>query len=136
MDVLELKAGSTFYDLGSGDGRVLEAATLREPMAKVTGLEIGPWPRLESKMRLKKYGDKVKVLNQNFFKADFSDASHIYLYLFPAILDKLEPIFNQTLKSGTRVVSCDFQFKGRTPDKVVAVPENKTLSKNIYLYIW
>jgi hypothetical protein len=84
-------------------------------MAKVVGLEIGPWPRLESKMRLKKYGDKVKVLNQSFFKADFSDASHIYLYLFPAILDKLEPIFNQTLKSSTRVISCDFQFKGRTP---------------------
>lgn len=135
-EALGMKAGDTLYDLGSGDGRVLVYVLENNPNIKAVGLEIGPWPRLVSKIKLKKYSSRVEVRNQDFFKADLREATHIFIYLYPPILKKLEPMFNEKLTPGTRVVSCDFKFENRTPDKTVVIPENKTLSKNLYVYDW
>ncbi len=136
LEALDMKPGDTLYDLGSGDGRVLKAALEHEPQIQTIGLEIGPWPRLVSKINLRKYGSRAQIRNQDFFKADLSEATHIYMYLYPSIIDKLEPMFDRNLSPGTRVVSCDFKFKNKVPDKIILVPKSKTLAKTIYLYTW
>jgi hypothetical protein len=136
MEALELSPGDRLYDLGSGDGRVLRAALDREPDITAIGLEIGPWPRLLSKINLRKYGPRVQIYNQDFFDSDLKNATHIYIYLFPSILTKLKPMFDQQLSPGTRVVSCDFPLPNKTPDKIITVPNNKRISKNIYVYTW
>jgi 16S rRNA A1518/A1519 N6-dimethyltransferase RsmA/KsgA/DIM1 with predicted DNA glycosylase/AP lyase activity len=135
-EALKMKDGDVLYDLGSGDGRVLEYVLKENPAIKTVGVEIAPWPRLLSKIKLRKYSSRVKILNQDFFKTDLTNATHIYVYLYPAVLEKLEPLFDKTLSPGTRIVSCDFKFKNKTPIKIVEVPENKSLSKNFYIYEW
>ncbi len=135
-EALNMKQGDTLYDLGSGDGRVLEYIIKENPDINGVGVEIAPWPRLFSKLKLRKYGSRIKILNQDFFKTNLTKATHIYTYLYPQVLEKLEPLFDKTLSPGTRVVSCDFKFKNRVPIKIVPVLENKTLSKNFYIYEW
>lgn len=133
---LNMKDGDVLYDLGSGDGRVLASALEEYPNIKAIGLEIGPWPRLVSKLKLRKYGSRVKILNQDFFQAKLPGATHVFLYLYPTILQRLEPVFDKELASGTRVVSCDFKFPDRIPNQTVTIPQNKTLSKTLYVYTW
>jgi hypothetical protein len=135
-EALGIKAGDILYDLGSGDGRVLAYTLQNNPELKAVGLEIGPWPRLVSKIKLKKYGSRVEIKNEDFFKAELSQATHIFIYLYPPILKKLEPVFDKKLTPGTRVISCDFKFENKTADKIIVIPENKTLSKTMYVYNW
>lgn len=136
IETLKLSDDSILYDLGSGDGRVLEYALKHNPNINVVGLELAPWPRLVSKIRLKKFGRHVQILNKDFFTYDFSNASHIYLYLLPAVMDELKPIFDKTLSHGTRVVSCDFQFTNKSPDEILAIPNSKMIAKTLYVYTW
>ncbi len=136
VETLGLTDGSVLYDLGSGDGRVLEHALERTPRLKAIGLEIAPWPRLISKIKLKRFGKRAVIKNKNFFTADFSDATHVYLYLFPSVMDELKPMFDRTLAPGTRVVSCDFQFTNKEPDQILLVPHAKMLAKTLYVYTW
>lgn len=136
VSTLNLTPGAVLYDLGSGDGRVLKAALDNEPHIKAIGLEIGPWPRLVSKILLRPYSHQVEIRNQNFFKANFSDATHIYLYLYPSLLKELMPLFEEQLSPGTRIVTCDFALPEKTPVEILPVPKSKTLSKTLYVYTW
>lgn len=136
ISALELQPGSTLYDLGSGDGRVLNAALATNSKIKAIGLEVAPWPRVISKIKLRKYGSNAEVRNQDFFKADFRGATHIYMYLYPSVMEKLEPIFDRMITSGTRIVSCDFPFPNKIPQQTITIPNNKKISKTLYVYIW
>ena len=136
LEALALSDGDKLYDLGSGDGRVLAYALEAEPKITAIGLEIGPWPRMLSKIKLRKYGSRVKIVNKDFFKANISDATHIYVYLYPKVLEKLKMVFDKNLLPGTRVVSCDFPFINKQPEKIIPVPNSKTISKTLYVYIW
>lgn len=133
---LKLTDTSCLYDLGSGDGKVLLAALKSTSHAQVRGYEIAPIPRLLSLFCLREYHHRTKIYNEDFFKADVSDATHVFLYLYPAVLQKLEPLFDVQLQKGTRVVTCDFTFPNKTPVSVFDIPDAKTLAKKLYVYIW
>ena len=50
----------------------------------------------------------MKILNQDLFTTDLSDATVVTLYLLPNLNRKLRPTLWKTLKPGTRIVSHDF----------------------------
>lgn len=131
---LKLTNTSVIYDLGCGNSIVLRYLLKHSPVTKAIGVEIGPLPYL-----LAKIWNRVSPLTHleirrgDFVKADLHDATHIFLYLFPSAMENLLPKLSQELTPGTRVVSCDFQFKEKTPLEIITV--TKTLYPHkLYVY--
>jgi len=134
VQALGLKEESVVYDLGCGDGRVLEACWNQQPQARYAGLEKDWLPFWLAKWRLRHNKD-IKIIQQNFFKHDLSGATHIFLYLFPEVMDQLLPKFEKELQSGARVVSCSFRFSHRDPTERIDLhrPEG-LLGRELYIY--
>src|ERR1051325_1257627 len=121
LNVAKVKAGEVVYDLGCGDGRIVVSAA--KLGARGIGIDIDPQRVAEANQNVQKsgVGDRVKILNQDLFTTDFSDASVVTLYLLPVLNLKLRPILWKTLKPGTRVVSHDFDMGDWKPEQSVNV---------------
>jgi hypothetical protein len=107
------------------------------PEAKYIGIDKAIVPHVYAKWKLRKIlGSNVKLLHKNFFRQDLSDATHIYLYLFPGLLKSLLPKLEKELKPGTRVVSCDFEFPEEfKPVQVIDLNRAKgKRGRRLYLY--
>ncbi|MDB5260663.1 MAG: putative methyltransferase [Candidatus Nomurabacteria bacterium] len=134
VESLELEPGSVLYDLGCGDGRVLKEALKEVKGIQAIGIEKNILPFTLSKISLRK--TSAKVILGNFLKTDISNATHIYLYLFPKIVNRLFFKFKEECRSGTRIVTCDFIPRDITPDKVIDLPlSHNGLCKKLYVFI-
>ena len=121
LNVANVKAGDVLYDLGCGDGRIpVSAAKLG---ARAVCIDIDPRRIAEANENVKKnsVGDRVRVLNQDLFTTDISEASVVSLYLLPSLNLKLRPTLWRTLKPGTRIVSHDFDMGDWKPEQTLNV---------------
>jgi SAM-dependent methyltransferase len=96
------------YDLGAGDGKIAIAAA-KEFGARAIGIEFNPDMAAFAQRNAIRagVGDRVKIINGDIFKEDFSKATVVTLYLLPDLNLKLRPILLK-MKPGTRVVSHAF----------------------------
>jgi predicted O-methyltransferase YrrM len=110
LKVANVKAGDVVYDLGSGDGRIV--VTAAKLGARGIGIDIDPQRVKEANENVTRagVGDRVKILNQDLFTTDISDANVVMLYLLPTLNLRLRPTLWKTLKPGTRIVSHDFDM--------------------------
>lgn len=127
MVELSRPGGKTVYDLGSGFGRVLFEAAVRDP-AGCIGVEIDPlkcwWTRREA--RKKGLQDRVKVVRANLLDADLSEADLVYAFLSPWLMKKLRCKVLREMKAGSVLVSYDHRFEARAlyrADRGVGVDE-------------
>lgn len=111
------KRGKKFYELGSGDGRVvLQAAKLR---AEAFGIEQS-WIRvLYSKWKANRQ-NSPRGLNCQFhhgdiFKRNYEDGDIVYIFLLPKGVKKLEAKLKQELKKGSVVITQTYHFKTWKP---------------------
>ena len=121
LKVANVKAGDVLYDLGCGDGRIpVSAAKLG---ARAVCIDIDPRRIAEANENVKKnsVGDRVRVLNQDLFTTDISEATVVSLYLLPSLNLKLRPTLWKTLKPGTRIVSHDFDMGDWKPEQTLNV---------------
>lgn len=107
------------FDLGSGDGRVLHLAVKEFGVQKVIGYEIAPWPYFLSKFYSRlisllnpKFKNKIIIKRKNFYKADLTEATVIFLYLTQKPMGLLRKKFEQEAKPGTRIISARFLIPG------------------------
>ena len=123
-----------FYDLGSGDGRVVFAFARLYPNARATGFEIGPFPYLLSKcIGYFSRTANASIRYESFLHADLSGATHIFIYLFPFMVERLAKKFDTELKPGAEVISCDFPITSKEPRKTIEVV-SKSRKHTLYLY--
>lgn len=133
-DLCVLGPSSVFYDLGCGDGRFVLSMARHYPQARCIGLERAPLPLVLGRIRFALGGlPNARVQAQDFYGADLREATHIFLYLFPALMNRLLPKLEQELKPGARVVSCDFPFKNRAPSSTVVLGHGHT-AHTLYVY--
>ncbi len=132
---LQLQDDSVFCDLGSGDGRVIEAVLQSNNHVTAIGYEINPYARFASWIRLRRFNDRAKVFNTDLYKANLKDVSHIFMYLIPSALEKLEPLFNKQL-TNTRVVSVNFKFPHKQSIDEINVSNPHQTIKKLYVYEW
>ncbi len=131
---MPLKEGDVLYDLGSGDGRVIAALAQSYPGAHTIGVERGPLPYLLTRLRFFFHPlPNAKTLFRNFSSVSLNDATHVYLYLFPKVVQNLLPKFERELKPGTRVVSCDFPFKTKEPVEQIVIGTGRN-AHTLYVY--
>ncbi len=137
VNALALRPDDMFYDLGCGDGRVLDAALAAQPKIHCFGVEYDPWPAFLARWRLRKHikNNLARIIRGDMFKQDFNQATVIYTYLFPEYMNKLLPKLQRELKPGSRLVSCDFFFANKEPLEIIDLnrPKNK-LGRFIYIY--
>ncbi len=137
--ILDVKETSVVYDLGCGEGRVLFYISKFVPKARYIGIENSPFPLLLARIRAwwhtKSTGTKIEIINQDFFEHNLSDATHIFTYLYPSVMDDLLPKFDRELKSGTRLVSVSFKFTAKQPIAEFDLGRSKyKLARKIYVY--
>jgi protein-L-isoaspartate O-methyltransferase len=76
----------------------------------------------------------VTIREEDLFESKFDDATVVAIYLFPGLLERLKPIFEQ-LKPGTRIVSHQFAIPGATPDATETVSSSETGDAH-RIYLW
>lgn len=131
LQLAGVKAGDKLYDLGCGDGRIVIAAA-KTYDARGIGIDLNPERIAEARENAKASGveGKVRFLQQDLMKADFSDADVVSLYLLPSVNLKLRPQLWRQLRPGTRVVSHDFDMGPEWP------PEKTVKVKGATIYRW
>lgn len=118
-DILKLagvKKNKIFYELGSGDGRVVIEA------AKLGALSLGieqSWIRvLMSRLKVRKLGlSNTKFYHGNIFQFRYSSADVVYIYMLQDCVDLLERILKQELKKGAKIITQRYHFKNWKPIK-------------------
>ena len=103
LEFAEINDSADFYDLGCGDGRVLIEAVRTFGIRSAVGYEISPWPYLKAKFLVRRLGfeDKIKILRQDFFKADLKGLRTIPFSVMMAWMYRL----GVTSKAGFRTLA-------------------------------
>src|SRR3972149_7708370 len=92
------------YELGSGDGRFIIIAA-REFGANGIGIEIDYIRHLTARLKVRLYNlrDKVTLIRGDFFDYNISDATVVFVYLVPRVLEKLKPKLFRELAKNTKI---------------------------------
>lgn len=109
VEKLGIASKDTFYDLGSGNGKVV---FLVEKLsgAKVKGFELTWWTHYWALLQKILTRSHAEFSNRNFFKQDWSKANIIYCYLYPPLMGKIEEKFKTEMKPGSIAIVRDFPF--------------------------
>lgn len=134
IELLNLKPGQTFFDLGSAYGKILIEANKKYPQAKVVGFEISPFFYLITKIKLLIVRSTAKIYLKNFYKTNFSKSDVFYAYLWPSVMYKLQDKFFKETKSGAVLYIHAFKLPKVKPDNTFEFKNGNKIIK-IYQYI-
>ena len=134
-----IRDDSVIYDLGCGDGRILFYLSALHPKAKFVGIENSIFPvllaRVGSYFNYKKTGNRVEIIKGDIFKQDLSNATCVFTYLYPTMMDELLPKFEKEFKPGTQLVSLSFQFRSMKSSKEIDLGRsNFQLGRKLFVY--
>ena len=131
LEMARVGPNDYLVDLGSGDGRIPVTAAKRFG-TRGFGVDLNPVRVKEAVANATQAGvsDKVRFVEGDLFKTDFSQATVLTLYLLPSVNLRLRPAILDVLKPGTRVVSHAFHMGEWKADKADVVD-----NKDVYLWI-
>lgn len=138
LQLAELKPGEVLFDLGAGDGRsIIMAAKVFS--ARAVGVELREDLAKKALSTIHENGltDRVTMVNGDMFTVNLTSADVVFLYLTTSANEKIRPKLENELKTGTRVISHDYEIIGWKAEKVENFCENPQLgypSHTLYLY--
>jgi SAM-dependent methyltransferase len=117
LDLANVGPDDVFYDLGSGDGRILIAAA-RDRNTRGIGIDLDPLRIADAMEEAGWAGVEclVDFIEENIFEADFSEATVVTLYLLQSVNIQLRPHLLGQLRPGARIVSHAFNMGDWKPD--------------------
>lgn len=136
LEMAEVGPGDVFFDLGSGDGRVVIEAAKRGAFS--TGIEYERELVKLSRIRAAEQGvaENTVFLQADLFEFDFSEATVISLFLLPDLNLRLRPRL-LALKPGTRIISNSFDMGEWEADDQILIEyfekENNGISSTVQL---
>ncbi len=116
LKLAEIKKGQKVYDLGCGDGRIVQAAA--KLGANAVGLEISPGAWFLAKIRCL-FTKNCQIRLASIWQQNYQDADIIFCYLLAPTMYKFYQEIWPKLKSGTVVISNGFPIKDLKPDKQI-----------------
>lgn len=116
VKLAQISEGEIVYDLGCGDGRILQAVV--DAGGEARGFELSLLPYLIAKIKLFKKRKKCQIVYGDFWFKNLGDADIVYIFLMPKIYEKLVIKFKTELKKGTKVVSYVWPLPGMEPIKI------------------
>ena len=124
ISLAKIKQGDRVYDLGAGDGKIVDASAQKG--AEAIGFEISVplvlYYYIKRTLRL----SKGQIVWGNFFKKDISNADIVFCFLSTRAMNELAHTTFKKLKSGTRIVSNAF-----TLDNLIPIAQEN----GVYLYV-
>jgi len=132
LELAEVKAGDTVYDLGSGDGRWLFYFSKNTAAKEIVGYEISIIMYLFSRIK-KLFGayPRVKIIFSSLYKADLSRVDIVLCFLMPNTMKKIWPKLQKQMKPGSKLVSYAFKLSDKVPEKISKLEKNDL---SIYVY--
>lgn len=134
LELARVSPEDLVYDIGSGDGRIVIAASSKFG-AHAVGVEIDGTLVRRARKLIKQAGveDLAVIERADFFEADIHEATVVTLYLLPKVNARLKEMLEEQLHEGARVVSHTFRIPGWKPAKVAEAPYRRS-KRPIYLY--
>jgi cyclopropane fatty-acyl-phospholipid synthase-like methyltransferase len=131
LKLARVKPSDIVFDLGSGDGRIVNMAAMRYG-ARGVGIELQPYLVEQSRRSARESGisDRVTFITGDIFKADISRATVVMLYLWPSVDRALETKLKRELRPGTRIVSHSFDIGNWVPRESIQTADGTEL------YLW
>jgi cyclopropane fatty-acyl-phospholipid synthase-like methyltransferase len=131
LEVAKVSPKDVVYDLGSGDGRIVIAAAKKHG-ARAVGIDIDPERIKEARDNARRAGvsDRVEFRQEDLFKADFSEATVVTMYLLTGVNQRLRPKLLAELKPGTRLVSHAFDMGDWKPTQT-----HKVGTSTVYYWV-
>ena len=116
LKISGVKKGKVFYELGSGDGRVVYEAALMG--ATANGIEQS-WIRVwYSRYKARKLNLKrTYFYHGDLFRRHYYPADIVYVYLLRPAVNQLEKKLDAELKKGAVIITQTFHFKSWKPFK-------------------
>ena len=133
VKALELKGSGALFDLGCGDGRILNAAAKTNPKITAVGIEINPVVVMMGRWRLRPT-PQATIKHGDINQTPLDSARWVFTYLSHGQMAELEPKLKAELPAGCRLVSCDFPLPGRKPNRTVKIGESWQLGQMLYIY--
>jgi len=112
LELARVGPDDTLYDLGCGDARILVVAAEEFGVKRAVGYEIRSDIYKTALQTIEKHNlmDRVKIINEDLYNADLSDATVITLYLTTSANERLKPKLEKEVPHGARIVSHDFSM--------------------------
>ncbi len=135
LTAAHLKAGEMVYDLGCGEGRVVMMAA-QKFHARAVGIELSKplYERTLSHVRELGLENQITIVNANALHYDLSPADVVTIYFLTRSNSRLRPIFEATLRPGTRVVSHDYEIPGWKAASIETMSVHGGQHHTIYVY--
>jgi len=118
-------------DIGSGLGDMSMHIAKVRPQSKVEGIEIAPLPWLVSYVRAVIARSSAVFRMGDYRELDFANYDVIFAYLSPAAMLALWQKASKEMRSGSMLVSLEFEIPGTVPDLYIPADE-----KSPAMYVW
>jgi hypothetical protein len=133
---LNIEAGETVYELGSGDGRFILYCARQEPHARYVGIERNRLLHLIAQIQKHLRGNpqNVSFARADFYTYDLAKADKIYAYLLDSMMDRLLPTLERGFRG--RLVSRAFRFKNKPHRRQVSLASHPGIHRQNILYVY
>ena len=113
---IKFKKNGLFIELGSGDARITRSAVKHYPIRGMA-VDVNVLLIIWSKFLAWTQGidKRIDFITKNILDVNLTKADYIYLFLFPALIEKLIPKFKKELKKGTIIISHGFPVEKYKP---------------------
>ena len=118
-------------DIGSGLGDMSMYIAKVRPDSLVEGIEIAPLPWLISVVRARFNSPKARFKLGDYRALNFKDYDIIFAYLSPAAMLALWAKATKEMKTGSLLISLEFEIPGVSPSMKIAANENSPS-----MYVW
>ncbi len=115
---LGFSASTVFYELGSGNGRIVFLAE-QLGAGKAVGFELVTWAYVVACLRARWVGSRAEFRNSDFLQSSWASVTVIYAYLLPELLGAVEQKFLVECAPGTVLICKDFALPTVTPSQII-----------------
>jgi len=121
LEAAQVGPQDELVDLGAGDGKIAIAAA-RQFGARAWGIEYNKDLAALAQRNAQRAGvaDRVRIVQGDIFKEDFSQATVVTLYLLEELNAQIRPTL-LAMRPGTRVLSNTFSMGDWEPDQVIQI---------------
>ncbi|MBP9686652.1 MAG: hypothetical protein KBD66_02525 [Candidatus Doudnabacteria bacterium] len=116
---LHFSHSTVFYELGSGNGRIVFLAE-RMGAGRIVGFELVTWAHALACLRTWYMRSRAEFRNEDFFQVSWAPATVVYSYLLPELLGDVERKFLAECAPGTVLVCKDFALPTLVPSRITS----------------